>query len=81
MSGKKYVERDLALIKVDTPPERRPEIVSLVEVFRGRVVDMSARDIVIEVKVAVRLPIPVGVDGIISDFPDRVLTLLNRSAP
>jgi len=49
MSGKKYVERDLALIKVNAPPARRPEIVSLIEVFRGRVVDISARDMVIEV--------------------------------
>jgi len=49
MSGKKYVERDLALIKVNTPPARRPEIVSIIDVFRGRVVDISGRDIVVEV--------------------------------
>jgi acetolactate synthase-1/3 small subunit len=49
MSGKRHVERDLALIKVNAPPAKRPEIVSLVEVFRGRVVDISTRDLVIEV--------------------------------
>jgi len=49
MSGKQFVERDLALIKVTAPPAVRPEMVSLVEVFRGRVVDVSARDMVVEV--------------------------------
>mgnify|MGYP000211069222 CR=1 FL=1 len=35
MSGKKYVERDLALIKVNAPPSRRPEIVSLIDKLAG----------------------------------------------
>jgi len=49
MSDRKYVERDLALVKVSAPPARRPEITSLIEVFRGRVVDVSARDLIVEV--------------------------------
>lgn len=48
LSGQPYVERDLMLIKVATPAERRGEIIDLVEVFRGKVVDISHRDITIE---------------------------------
>ena len=36
-----YVERDLMLVTVAVPPEKRPEIVSMVEMFRGRVVDIG----------------------------------------
>ena len=49
MSGKRYVERDLSLIKVASAPAQRPEIASLVEVFRGRVVDISPTSLTIEV--------------------------------
>lgn len=48
LSGQPYVERDLMLIKVATPGERRGEVIDLVEVFRGKVVDISHRDITIE---------------------------------
>jgi acetolactate synthase-1/3 small subunit len=47
-SGKDYVERDLMLIKVNTPPGRRGEIIELVTLFRGRVVDVSASEMVVE---------------------------------
>jgi len=47
-SGKDTVHRDLALIKVSTPAEKRAEIIALVEVFRGKVVDISLNDVVIE---------------------------------
>ena len=48
LSGQPYVERDLMLIKVGTPPGRRGEVIDLVEVFRGKVVDISPKDIVVE---------------------------------
>ena len=48
LSAGKYVERDLMLIKVATPPGRRGEIVELVDIFRGKVVDISQKDMVIE---------------------------------
>jgi len=44
-----YVERDLALIKVHVPPGRRGEIIELVDVFRARIVDVSAKDLIIEI--------------------------------
>ena len=47
-SGRQYVERDLMLIKVSTPAGKRGEVNDLVEIFRGRVVDISLRDMVIE---------------------------------
>jgi acetolactate synthase-1/3 small subunit len=43
-----YVERDLMLIRVHAPPEKRGEIVELVNVFRGRVVDVARKNIVAE---------------------------------
>lgn len=48
LSELKYVERDLMLIKVTTPPDRRGEILELVEIFRGKVVDISLKDLVVE---------------------------------
>ena len=49
ISGENYVERDLMLIKIDAPPERRSEIRELVDIFRGRVVDVGARQLMIEI--------------------------------
>lgn len=49
MSGKRYVERDLALIKVSAASAQRAEIASLVDIFRGRVVDIGASSLTIEV--------------------------------
>jgi len=46
--GKDAVERDLALIKVNTPQAKRQEIFSLVEIFRGKVVDISPTDLMVE---------------------------------
>ncbi len=43
------VERELGLIKVNAEPKNRGEILQIVEVFRGRVIDMSDRTFVIEV--------------------------------
>ena len=47
--GKPLVARDLMLISVSAPPERRPEIFALIEMFRGRVVDIGAKSLMIEV--------------------------------
>ena len=48
-SGLKVVERDLMLIKVSTRPEKRGEIFEIVEVFRGKVVDIGPRHLTLEV--------------------------------
>ena len=43
------VARDLMLVSVTAPPEKRPEIVSLVEMFRGNVVDIGPKQLMVEV--------------------------------
>ena len=47
-SGRDYVERDLMLIKVNAPKGRRGEIIELVNLFRGRVVDVCLNALMIE---------------------------------
>lgn len=44
-----FVERDLMLIKVSTAGERRSEIRELVEIFRGKIVDVSPGHVMIEI--------------------------------
>ena len=49
ISREDYVERDLMLIKIDSPASSRAEIQSLVQIFRGRVVDVGPDQIMIEI--------------------------------
>jgi len=37
------LERELVLLKVQSETERRAEILQLVEIFRGKVVDIAER--------------------------------------
>ena len=39
--GLSYVERDLMLIKIGAPAEKKPELTQLVELFRGSIVDVA----------------------------------------
>ncbi len=48
-AGQPVVARDLMLITVSAPPEKRPEIFALIEMFRGRVVDIGLKSIMVEV--------------------------------
>lgn len=43
-----YVERDLMLLRVQVAPEQRPEVLTLIELFRGRTVDVSPGSILVE---------------------------------
>jgi acetolactate synthase-1/3 small subunit len=49
ISSEDYIERDLMLIKVNIPPERRGEIRELADIFRGRIVDVGPNQIMVEV--------------------------------
>ncbi len=49
ISKEDYVERDLMLIKIKATPANRMEIQSLVEIFRGRIVDVSLEEVMIEI--------------------------------
>lgn len=48
-TGTDYVERDLMLIKMNAAPGKRSEIVELVDVFRGKIIDVGQKDMVIEI--------------------------------
>ena len=47
--GQPVVARDLMLIVVSATPEQRPEILSLIEVFRAKVVDIGQKFVMIEI--------------------------------
>jgi acetolactate synthase-1/3 small subunit len=49
ISTSDFVERDLMLVKVACSPAQRVEISLLVEMFRGRVVDISADSLMVEI--------------------------------
>ncbi|MER3416642.1 MAG: acetolactate synthase small subunit [Gemmataceae bacterium] len=49
ISSEDYVERDLMLIKIHAPPYKRVEILQIVEMFRGRVVDVGVDTLMIEI--------------------------------
>lgn len=50
ISASDYVERDLMLLKVNAPPgSKRTEVRELVEIFRGRIVDVGPSEVMIEI--------------------------------
>jgi acetolactate synthase-1/3 small subunit len=49
ISSADFVERDLMLINVNAPPEKRVEILQIVEMFRARVVDVSSNNLMLEI--------------------------------
>ena len=44
----KYVERDLLLIRIHAPEDRRPAVVELVNLFRGKIIDVARQSILAE---------------------------------
>ncbi len=46
--GVSYVERDLILIRINAPQEKRSEVTELVSIFRGRVVDVAPDSVLVE---------------------------------
>ena len=49
ISARDFIERDLMLVKVAAPPAKRSEIRELADIFRGRIVDVAADTVVIEI--------------------------------
>ena len=47
--GQEMVARDLMLISISAPGERRPEILSLIEMFNGKVVDIGPKFVMVEI--------------------------------
>jgi acetolactate synthase-1/3 small subunit len=48
-SGEKFIARDLALIKVNCEAGKRKQLLDILKVFRGRVVDLSPKAVIVEV--------------------------------
>ncbi|UCF43520.1 MAG: acetolactate synthase small subunit [Planctomycetota bacterium] len=47
--GKPIVARDLMLITISAPPEKRPELLPLIETFKGKVVDIGPKLLMVEI--------------------------------
>jgi acetolactate synthase-1/3 small subunit len=48
-AGQPVVARDLMLMTISAPPDKRPEILSLIEMFKAKVVDIGAKQLMVEV--------------------------------
>ena len=48
-AGMPVVARDLMLISISAPPEKRQEVLTLIEVFKGKVVDIGQKFVMVEV--------------------------------
>ena len=47
--GQDTVVRDLMLVSIAVPPEKRPEVLALIEMFNGKVVDIGPKYVMVEV--------------------------------
>ncbi len=48
-ADEEIVERNLMLVKVNCPIGKRGEIIEIVDIFRGRIVDVGQKDLIIEI--------------------------------
>lgn len=49
LDPKESVERELVLIKVNAAPNRRNEIISVADIFRAKIVDVSTNTVTVEI--------------------------------
>jgi acetolactate synthase-1/3 small subunit len=49
LTGKDFVERELALIKVSAEDRTRAEVLRITDIFRGKVVDVTSKTFTVEV--------------------------------
>ncbi len=49
ISEKEYVEREMVLIRVNAEAHTRAEVLRVIDIFRGKVVDVSAKSYAVEV--------------------------------
>ncbi len=47
--GQPVVARDLMLMAISAPPEKRAEVLALIEAFKGKVVDIGQKFVMVEV--------------------------------
>ena len=48
-TGKDVIQRELALVKVRCPPEKRTEVLDVVHTFKGQVVDLTDAALTVQV--------------------------------
>lgn len=48
-TNEEFVERDLMLTKVNCPIGKRGEIIEIADIFRGKIVDVGQKDLIIEI--------------------------------
>ena len=48
-TGKDVIQRELALVKVRCPPEKRTEVIDVVHTFKGQVVDLAETALTVQV--------------------------------
>jgi acetolactate synthase I/III small subunit len=75
-TGADYVEREMALIKVTAEDNTRAEVLRIVDIFRGKVVDVTPRSYTMEITGA-----PVKIDAVIDLLRPMGIKELVRSGP
>lgn len=75
-TGEKYVERELALIKVTAEADSRAEALRIVDIFRAKVVDVTPKSYTIEITGA-----PAKIDGLIELLKPMGIKEIVRSGP
>ena len=48
LTRRQFVERDLMMMRVNVPPGKRGEVMEIVNIFRGRIIDVTPKDMIIE---------------------------------
>jgi acetolactate synthase I/III small subunit len=75
-TGQDFVEREMCMIKVSADENSRAEVLRIVDIFRGKVVDVTPRSYTIEVTGA-----PAKVDAIVELLRPIGIKELVRSGP
>jgi acetolactate synthase-1/3 small subunit len=72
LTGSDYVEREMALIKVTAETTSRAEVLRIVDIFRGKVVDVSPKSFTLEItgdekkiQAVIGLLVPIGIMEIV----------------
>jgi acetolactate synthase-1/3 small subunit len=75
-TGQDYVEREMALIKVTAEENSRAEVLRIADIFRAKVVDVTARSYAIEITGA-----PAKIDALVELLRPMGIKELVRSGP
>ncbi len=72
IQGKEYVERELVLIKVRADSQTRAEVLRVIDIFRGKVVDVGRKSYTVEltgpqskIQAVVDILAPIGIEKIV----------------